>query len=455
MKITIIGSGYVGLVTGAVSAYFGHEVTFLDVDQRKIDMLRAGESPIYEPGLTELLRLSTARIYCTTDGAEALPEADIIFITVGTPFLPDGSPNMQYVRECAWEIGQYLNGKYKLIVNKSTVPIGSGNWVESIICDSYEDRHGHLPDSGNFSVASNPEFLKEGTALHDTFYPDRIVIGSGDTRAISLLSELYRPLLNQDFMPPSFLPRPDNFGAAPLVTTDLASAEMIKYAANAFLTVKISFINEMAFLAGKVGADVRQISRGIGLDSRIGPRFLQAGLGWGGSCFGKDTSALISMGNEYGAKLHIVEAARQVNCMQRERAIETIQHELKIIKGRTVGILGLAFKPNTDDLRDSPALDIAKRLTIRGAKVTAHDPVALERARDEARLPGVCYKDDPADVFNGSDAVILATEWEEYRGLPYAQLRERMKTPLLVDGRNFLDSGEMESFGYRYYGVGR
>ncbi|MDQ1472852.1 MAG: UDPglucose 6-dehydrogenase, partial [Bryobacterales bacterium] len=308
MNIAIIGSGYVGLVTGATSAYLGHQVCFLDVDQKKIDMLRRGESPIYEPGLSELLRLSSSRIRCTTNGAEALPDADVIFITVGTPFQADGSPNMQYVRDCAWEIGQYLDGKYKLIVNKSTVPIGSGNWVESIICDSYKEKNGHLPE-GSFSVASNPEFLKEGTALHDTFYPDRIVIGSMDSRAIAVLSELYRPLLNQDFTPPSFLPRPEGFSAAPLVTTDLASAEMIKYAANAFLTVKISFINEMASLAEKVGADVRQISRGIGLDSRIGPRFLQAGLGWGGSCFGKDTSALVCMGNEYGTKLHIVEAA--------------------------------------------------------------------------------------------------------------------------------------------------
>jgi UDPglucose 6-dehydrogenase len=454
MNIAIIGSGYVGLVTGATSAYLGHEVCFLDVDQKKIDMLRRGESPIYEPGLSELLRISSSRIRCTTNGAEALPDADIIFITVGTPFQADGSPNMQYVRDCAWEIGQYLDGKYKLIVNKSTVPIGSGNWVESIICDSYKEKHGGLPD-GTFSVASNPEFLKEGTALHDTFYPDRIVIGSMDSRAIAMLSELYRPLLNQDFTPPSFLPRPEGFSAAPLVTTDLASAEMIKYAANAFLTVKISFINEMASLAEKVGADVRQISRGIGLDSRIGPRFLQAGLGWGGSCFGKDTSALVCMGNEYGTKLHIVEAARHVNCLQRERALETLQSDLKIIKGRTIGILGIAFKPNTDDLRDSPALDLAHRLILRGAKVMAHDPIALERAREEASVPGLTFKDDAADLFDGADAIVLATEWEEYRKLPYGELIKTMKTPMFLDGRNFLDSVEMESYGYRYSGVGR
>jgi UDPglucose 6-dehydrogenase len=453
MNIAIIGSGYVGLVTGATAAFFGHQVHFLDVDQKKIETLRRGESPIYEPGLTELLRLGWSRIQCTTRGEEALPDADIIFITVGTPFQSDGSPDMQYVRDSACEIGHYLNGKYKLIVNKSTVPIGSGNWVESIVCDAYEEQHGHLPED-SFSVASNPEFLKEGTALHDTFYPDRIVIGSRDSRAISLLSELYRPLLNQDFMPPPFLPRPEGFSAAPLVTTDLASAEMIKYAANAFLTVKISFINEMAALAEKVGADVRQISRGIGLDSRIGPRFLQAGLGWGGSCFGKDTSALICMGNEYGTRLHIVEAARHVNCMQRERALETLQSELKIIKGRTIGILGIAFKPQTDDLRDSPALDLARRLILRGAKVMAHDPVALSRARQEAVIPGLCYKDEAADVFTGADAVVLATEWDEYRTLPYECLYRRMKTPVILDGRNFLDSAAMGAWGYRYYGVG-
>jgi UDPglucose 6-dehydrogenase len=357
MEIAIIGSGYVGLVTGATLTYLGHTVTFLDIDQKKIDQLRRGESPIYQPGLEELLQSNRIRIHETADPSDALPGAQVVFIIAGTPLSPNGSPGMQYVQQWAKEIGAHLNGKYKLVVNKSTVPIGSGNWVEAIIPDSHETRHGPSADR-LFSVASNPEFLKEETALRDTFYPDRIVVGSQDPRAVACLSELYRPLLKQDFIAPSMLPRPENFVAVPLVTTDLASAEMIKYASNAFLTVKISFINEMSGLAERVGADVTLVARGIGLDSRIASRFLHAGIGWGGSCFGKDTAALAAMGLEYGAPLHLVEAARTVNCVQRECAVETLQNDLKIIKGPTIGSPGVAFKPNTDNIRDSRALDI-------------------------------------------------------------------------------------------------
>ena len=454
MNITIAGAGYVGLVTGAACAYFGHEVTFVDVDASKLEAIRRGTSPIYEPGLQELLKLGKDRIRCTQDYAEALPGCDIAFITVGTPYLPDGSPNLSYVEAAAREIGLHIGAGYTLVVNKSTVPVGSGNWVEAIVRDAFESRNGHRPN-GKFSVASNPEFLREGSALHDTFYADRIVIGSRDPRAVAMLTELYQPIQNQDFVPPAFLPRPEGQGAVPVVTTDLASAELIKYAANAFLTVKISFINEIASLAESVGADVVQLSRGIGLDSRIGPRFLQAGIGWGGSCFGKDTSALISIAREYGKRAPIVEAAREVNCEQREKVIEKLLNELKIMKGRVIGILGVAFKPNTDDLRDAPALDIARRLVGRGAKVVAHDPIALDRARAENTLPGLVFKDNPEEVFADADAVVLATEWPQYKSLPFAELLATMSTPVFLDGRNFLDPQQMQSFGFRYLGVGR
>lgn len=454
MNITIVGGGYVGSVTGAMCRYLGHHVTILDTDQQKIDLLSERRSPIYEPGLEELLQLPGTPLKGTTQYEEAVPDADIIFIAVGTPTGDDDSPNMSYVHEAAHQIGLNLGPGYTLIVNKSTVPVGSGNWVDSIVRDAFMSRNGTRPEA-TFSVASNPEFLREGSAIHDTFYADRIVIGSREPRAIAILSDLYLPLRNQDFVPPPFLPRPEGVSAVPLVTTDLASAEMIKYAANAFLTVKISFINEIARLAEKVGADVAQLSRGIGLDSRIGNRFLQAGIGWGGSCFGKDTAALSSMGREYGETMHIVEAARHVNCRHRELAVEKVLSELKILKGSVIGILGVAFKPNTDDLRDAPALDIAKRLIGRGAKVLAHDPIALERARAEVNIPQLHYKDRAEEVFEGASAVVLATEWQEYRRIPYRELRRVMKTPTFLDGRNFLDPEEMENAGYHYIGVGR
>jgi UDPglucose 6-dehydrogenase len=453
MKVAVIGAGYVGLTTGAVCAYLGNDVTCVEMDPAKVAFLRDGHCPIYEPGLTQLMEHSKERLRFTTNYDEAIPDACVVFIAVGTPYTDQG-PNMEYVGSAATQIGLSLSHGYTLIVNKSTVPIGSGNWVESLVRDAFESRNGHKPD-GDFGVASNPEFLKEGTALADTLYPDRIVIGSKESRAIELLSQLYRPIINQDFSAPSFLPRPTGTGAVPLITTDLASAELIKYSANAFLTVKIGFINEMANLAEKVGADVLQIAKGIGLDSRIGTRFLSPGLGWGGSCFGKDTAALVSTAGEYGVRLGSVEAARDANCRQRERVIEKLQDELKILKGRQIGLLGLAFKPHTDDLRDAPSLDIARRLVSRGAKVVAHDPIALDRARKEAQHRGLDFVDRPEAVFNNSDCVVLVTEWPEYQTLPYRELAAGMNNPLFLDGRNFLDARFMSEQGYRYVGFGR
>jgi UDPglucose 6-dehydrogenase len=455
MKVVIVGTGYVGLTTGVAFAYLGHNVTCLDVAEEKIKMLEEGKTPIYEHGIEELLVLAKPNIKFTSFYEDAgVSEADVIFISVGTPQMQDGSPNLEYVRQAAISLGQNLGNKFVVIVNKSTVPIGSGNWVGSLVRDAYfsiNRRKGEI----NFAVGSNPEFLREGSALNDTLYPDRIVVGAEDRRALNTLTNLYRPILNQDFPAPEFLPRPEGLSAVPMVTTDLASAELIKYAANAFLALKISYINEIAQLAEKVGADITQIARGIGLDTRIGSRFLQAGIGWGGSCFGKDTSALISTAQEYRLNLPIVDAARLVNYQQRVWVVEKLQDELKILKGCTIALLGLAFKPHTDDLRDAPAIDIAQYLMQRGAKVNAHDPIALDNAREQFGDLGINYYDNVLDAVEEADAVVLVTEWPDYRKLDWQEVRNHMKVPLLLDGRNFLPQSILEQHDIIYIGVGR
>ncbi|MDW8091223.1 MAG: UDP-glucose/GDP-mannose dehydrogenase family protein [Meiothermus sp.] len=453
MRVAVIGTGYVGLTTGVTLAYLGHQVTCVDVDPAKLELLRRGKAPIYEPGLEELMGLARANLHYTDRYAEAVPGAEVVFIAVGTPSLPDGSPDLQYVRAAARSIGEHLESSFCVIVNKSTVPIGSGNWVESLVREACEKQHGRRC-RGSFAVASNPEFLREGSAIHDSLYPDRIVVGAEDPRALEVLYNLYRPIIEQSFPAPTFAPRPERMEAVPLITADLASAELIKYAANAFLSVKISFINEIANLAERVGADITQVAKGIGLDSRIGTRFLQAGVGWGGSCFGKDTAALIATGQEYGLTMPIVQAAREVNYRQRERMVEKLQRELKILKGRTIGLLGLAFKPNTDDLRDAPALDIARRLIERGAWVRAHDPVALENARRSYPNLPIAYHEDPLALAQEADALVLVTEWSEYRKLDWKAMAQAMRRPLLVDGRNFLDRRALLQAGFHYVGVG-
>ncbi len=453
MKVAVIGTGYVGITTGVTLAYIGHLVTCVDVDPRKLALLRAGKAHIYEPGLEELMHLARERLKFSDSYAEAVPDADVIFVAVGTPSAPDGSPDLRYVQAAAEGIGQHLSSKFAVIVNKSTVPIGSGNWVESLVQTAYEAKHGKKA-RGNFAVASNPEFLREGSAIYDSLYPDRIVVGAEREEALETLYNLYRPLIEQSFPEPAFQPRPNAMKAVPLITADLASAELIKYAANAFLSVKISFINEIGNLAERVGADVTQIARGIGLDSRIGPRFLQAGIGWGGSCFGKDTAALVATAKEYGLTMPIVQAAREVNYRQRERIVEKLQRELKILKGRTIGLLGLAFKPNTDDLRDSPALDVAGRLIKHGAKVRVHDPIALEQAKEQNPDLAVEYCESVMDLVEEADAVVLVTDWAVYRDLDWEGMAKLMKKPLVVDGRNFLDKQRLTRAGFLHVGVG-
>ena len=451
MKVAIIGTGYVGLTTGVCLSFIGHEVTCLDTDEAKIALLRAGRSPFHEPHLEEMLQEADLRF--TTSYQESIPQADVVFIAVGTPSLPDGKPDLRYLNSAAQQLGEHLGDRFTVIVNKSTVPIGSGNWVDAIVREAWERTRGSRAN-GQFAVASNPEFLREGSALQDSLYPDRVVIGADNTSALERLYTLYRPLLEQTFTPPSYLPRPERMGAVALISSDLASAELIKYAANAFLALKISFINEVGALAERVGADIKQVARGIGLDARIGPRFLQAGIGWGGSCFGKDTSALISTADEYKLDMPIVRAARVVNSRQREVVVEKLQDALKILKGRTIGLLGLAFKPNTDDLRDAPALDIARRLMERGARVRVHDPVALEVARlKEPDLP-VAWCATVEEVAQDADALVLVTEWQQYLQLDWADLATRMRTPLVLDGRHFLNREELRQAGLQYLFVG-
>ncbi len=374
MRVTVIGTGYVGTVTGACLAFLGHRVTCVDTDRTKIEKLRLGEAPIYEPGLEDLIRLAAERggIDFQTDLTESVRESDVIFIAVGTPPLPSGESNLVYLEAAARGIGASMDAeKYRVVVNKSTVPIGSGNLVETLVREGIADAQ-HASNGIKFGIASNPEFLREGSAIHDSLYPDRIVLGAEDKRTSDVLCALYAPLTEQKFTDPSFAPRPAAMRQVPVVTTTITSAEMIKYSANAFLAMKIGFANEISNICERVGAEVTEVMTGIGLDKRIGTGFLNAGLGWGGSCFGKDISSLMHTAGEYGYQARLLEASLAVNRLQRQVVIQKLQEKLYILKGRTIALLGLAFKPNTDDLRDAPSLQIAAKLIQMGARVRAY-----------------------------------------------------------------------------------
>lgn len=408
--------------------------------------------PFFEPHLAELVADARENLQFTTDYAHAIPEAQVIFIAVGTPPGPHGAPDLRYLEAAARGIGERLGDHFTVVVNKSTVPIGSGNWVDSLVRDAFH-RRADMKPSASFAVASNPEFLREGSALHDSLYPDRVVVGADEPQTAEVLYTLYRPILEQSFSTPTYLGRPEGIEAVPLIATDLASAELIKYAANAFLSLKISYINEIGQLAERVGADITQVAKGIGLDARIGTRFLQAGIGWGGSCFGKDTAALVATAAEYGLEMAIVKAAREVNRRQRERVVDKLLAELKILKGRTIGLLGLAFKPDTDDLRDAPALEVAKRLIERGARVKAHDPVAMDRFRQDNAGSEVQCCETAEEVANGADALVLITEWPQYRDLNWEQVAGSMRSAILLDGRHALDRQRLTRAGFRYVGL--
>lgn len=454
MKVVIVGTGYVGLTTGAALAYLGHQVTEVDKDPGKLELLYKGKSPIHEPGLEELMALAGARLRFTDCPERAVPKADVILIAVGTPAKTNGEADTRFVEAAAREVAEcVLPGRTYTIAVKSTVPVGSSRRVAHVVRRVLAQRG--LDGATTARVVSNPEFLREGKALHDTFYPDRIVVGAEEPEGVDALRRLYRPILEQTFDPPPFLPRPEGYGLPPLVSTDPTSAEMIKYASNAFLTVKISFINEIAALCEKVGADVTEVARGMGLDPRIGTRFLAAGLGWGGSCFPKDTAALLAMASEHNCAMSVVAAAREANFRQRLRVVERLQEALKGVRGRVIGVLGLAFKPGTDDVRESPALDVVRILCERGAHVRAHDPVALENARRALDGLEVEFFSDPYALAAGAEALVLATDWPEYRHLNLVRLAEVMRTPVLLDGRNLFKPEEVRAGGWTYLGVGR
>lgn len=452
LNVCIIGTGYVGLTTGVCLAMTGHHVTCIDTNEHKIEVLKQGHSPIYEPGMEDLLRISSENLAFSTHYA-ACREADIIILAVGTPQTHAGNADLSFVEAAAHDVAHQLSGdKLQVIVNKSTVPIGTGLRVKLIINTVLEQRQ----KEANFAIASNPEFLREGVAIQDTLYPDRIVIGTEDKSALALLKTMYTPLLEQTFYPPSCCPRREGYPLPPLVATDVTSAEMIKYAANAFLATKISFINEIGGLCEKVGADVAEVARGIGLDTRIGSRFLQAGVGWGGSCFAKDTSALIATGQEYGYRLPIVTSAVEVNHRQRHRVLEKLQESLKVIRGRTIGLLGLSFKPDTDDLRDAPSLYLIDAISSMGARVKVYDPIAMDNCKKMYPKLPVKYTTSPVALAKDCDAVILVTEWQEFRVMEIETISAVMSgAKVFVDARNMYNKREVESVGLQYVGFGR
>ncbi len=427
MKVCVVGTGYVGLVAGCCLADLGNDVICVDIDETKINRLKKGEIPIFEPGLAELVERNSkeGRLNFTTNLAEAIKDSETIFIAVGTPMSDNGEAEMKYVYQVAEDIGKAMDS-YKVIINKSTVPVGSGGKVMEIISKNY---------SGEFDVVSNPEFLREGSAIRDFMEPDRVVIGASSEKAAEVVKGLYEPLKSE------------------ILVTDVESAEIIKYASNAFLATKISFINEIANLCGKVGADVETVSHGMGLDKRIGKHFLNAGCGYGGSCFPKDVKAIMHTAKENGLEMNIVRAADEVNKRQKIIPVEKAEEMLGDLKGKNIALLGLAFKPNTDDMRDASSIEIVKLLLERGAKVNAFDPVAKEEAKKI--LPEISYGGTMYDALKGADLMIIATEWNEFKEMDLEKAKEVMNSHAIVDGRNILNKQKALDLGFKYTGIGR
>lgn len=436
MNISVIGTGYVGLVTGAGFAEFGINVTCVDKDAAKIARLEGGEVPIFEPGLEEIVRrnVQAGRLHFTTDARRAVQQSLVIFIAVPTPPQEDGSTDLSYVDEVANTIGAHLDG-YKVVVTKSTVPVKTAERVQRTIASAAAAAG---KQGIRCSVASNPEFLREGSAVEDFLRPDRVVIGADDAEAIAILKDLYKPL---------------NLIEVPFVITNVATAELIKYASNAFLATKISFINEISALCEAVGADVHHVSRAMGLDGRIGRKFLHPGPGYGGSCFPKDTLSLVQFSREFGVEQRIVSATVLANDAQRARMVTKVEQMVGVLADKTFGVLGLSFKPNTDDVRESPAVWLIHELQRRGARVRCYDPEAMKTAARE--LSGVEFCEDAYDTAKGSDALLFVTEWNEFRKLDLARLKELLRQPVVVDMRNICDPDEMRRMGFRYTGVGR
>ena len=432
MHISIIGTGYVGLVTGACFAEFGLNVVCMDVDAKRIGRLEKGDVPFYEPGLVELVAkgLREGRLTFTTNIEKAVDETLVIFIAVGTPTRPDGSADLSYVEEVGRGIGKFMTG-YKVIATKSTVPVGTGERLREVI-------RANQSAQCRFDMVSNPEFLREGSAIEDFLRPNRVVIGADSPEATAIMKDLYRPLYLIE---------------TPFVITDIASAEMIKYASNAFLATKVSFINEIANLCERVGADVHIVARAMGLDGRIGSKFLHAGPGFGGSCFPKDLAALIQTGERAGHDMQIAQAAVRANDRQRTLMVQKIEQAMGDVKGKTIALLGLAFKPNTSDLRESPAISIAQQLLARGCRIKAYDPAGMEEA--VRLLPDLKPCHDAYDAAGGADALVLATEWNQFRNLDLEKIKEGLRQPLFIDLRNVYEADRMAAAGFRYISVGR
>jgi UDPglucose 6-dehydrogenase len=428
-KICVIGVGYVGLVTGTCFADLGHQVQCIDIDEAKIEKLRAGGMPIYEPGLEEMVRRNAqaGRLDFHTSYAEGLAGSEFVFIAVGTPQGSGGEADLKYVRAAARSIGEVMDHPL-VIVNKSTVPIGTGDWVADIV-------RRHQPQPISFSVVSNPEFLREGAAISDFMYPDRIVLGSLDVDAAAQVAQLYLSL------------------RAPIMITDLRTAEMIKYASNAFLATRISFINEIAGICEALGADVKEVAAGMGYDKRIGHAFLDAGIGFGGSCFPKDVEALAHMAAVHGCHPHLLRAVMDINRDQRRQVIHKLRAMLGTLDEKVVGVLGLAFKPNTDDMREAPSIEIIHLLHSEGAHVRAYDPVAMANA--SLYLSGVTLCRDAYEVAEGADALVILTEWNEFKHLSLPRIKQAMRQPIVVDGRNVYEAEPMKIMGFIYRGVGR
>jgi len=432
MHIAVIGTGYVGLVTGACFAEFGVDVTCVDVDRNKIDALNNGKIPIYEPGLGKIVEknVEADRLHFTTNIKSAVEQALVVFLAVGTPPKEDGSPDMSFYQQAAKDIAHAMNG-FKVLVTKSTVPVGTGKWLREFVAE-------HTPTDVNFGVASNPEFLREGAAISDFMRPDRVVIGSNEEDSVAIMKDLYRPLYLIE---------------TPVVITSLEAAELIKYAANAFLATKITFVNEIANLCDAIGCDVHDVARGMGMDKRIGNKFLHPGPGYGGSCFPKDTRALTTVGDNYGVETLIVDSVVRANDQQRHAMIPKIENLVGDLKGKQIGVLGLAFKPETDDMRESPAIEIVKELKKKGAHIKAYDPVAMEEAKHS--LPDISYAETEYDAIEGADLLVIITEWNQFRALDMAKVKELLKTPKIADLRNIYEPEDMRSLGFEYVGVGR
>jgi UDPglucose 6-dehydrogenase len=432
MHIAVIGTGYVGLVTGACFAEFGVDVTCVDVDTAKIEKLNKGIIPIYEPGLDQIVEknVKDGRLHFTTDVSVAVQGAQVVFLAVGTPPKPDGSPDMSFYQQAAKDIAEAMNG-YKVLVTKSTVPIGTGKWLREFVS-------ANLRSETDFGVASNPEFLREGAAIDDFMRPDRVVIGSNEDEAIEVMKELYRPLYLIE---------------TPIVITSLEAAELIKYAANAFLATKITFINEIANLCDAIGCDVHDVARGMGMDNRIGRKFLHPGPGYGGSCFPKDTRALTTVADQFRVETRIVDAVIEANERQRDAMIPKIEALVGDLKGKKIGVLGLSFKPETDDMRESPAIEIVHTMIKRGATVRAFDPVAMDEAKHF--LNGIEYASDEYDAINGADALVIITEWNQFRALDMEKVKQLLKSPKIADLRNIYEPSDMRALGFDYVGVGR